>query len=741
MERQTRRRRRPALSCLECRRRKIKCDRDEPCGHCTASKLRCTYRVFGSEPATRPTVQQAVQPMQSIHMISPLSQAPTVVPAHESTNDANAISEPGPAHSRRREASIGDDVSEEVVVSGNMAQASAAEPALRDLLHRVQRLEEVQVSADTARRSRSEVPQQMMGKDTDSRVVLKKSRVWRWSDWMGEASEFDRLLDCYTSYVKAAANESHTPFPDAETEAMAIEAGTLLRNCKDLARSIKSWRPSRSFGNSGVNLAAPSREVADTMVDHYLDSFESTYRILHKPTFKAEYQRFWDDPASVKTDSRLKILLVIAIGSSLHDTELVEPGFKRLAHQWIYAAQAWLSGPLEKDRLGINGVQIHCLTIFARHILSIGGDLVWISTGTLIHTAMQIGLHRDPSHLSSMSTLQAEIRRRIWSTILELVIQSSLDAAMPPRISFDEFDTQPPANINDDELEESRTELRSHPRSTYTDMSLHLQLRDSLLSRLRVVQLLNGIHHELSYHVALELSSEITHACRTNIHFVRQHERSGVSVFHQNLLDFLVRRFLIPLHCPFASQAQTNPLFQYSTKATLDATITILSPVPDDKFSRLFRIAGGMFREGYRYALATVSHEYIAQAETQYRDGTLQRNVQQREFLKKTMMELIEIAAERVRYGGETNIKGHMFLKMIVAQIEAMEMGIPGDLEIAKSAKESLEYCHTLLEGQASTVTPCSTADADFGSSGLDHEQGGFGFDWDFDFFLPEGDF
>ncbi|KAK1654526.1 C6 zinc finger domain protein [Colletotrichum phormii] len=739
MERQTRRRRRPALSCLECRRRKIKCDRDEPCGHCTASKLRCTYRVFGSELTARPPVQQADQAMQSTHMISPLSQAPTIFPAHESTNDVNPISEPVSMQFSRREQSVGDEVSENVVVSGNMAQALVAEPALRDLLHRIQRLE--QASTGTAQRSGSEIPQNMMGKDTDSHVVLKKPRVWRWSDWMGEASEFDRLLDCYKNYVKAAANESHAPFPDAETEAMAIEAGTLLRNCKDLARSIKSWQPSRSFGNSGVNLAAPSRGVADVMVGHYLDSFESTYRILHKPTFRAEYQRFWDDPASVKNDARLKILLAIAIGSSLHDPEEVEPGFKRLAHQWIYAAQAWLSGPLKKDRLGINGVQIHCLTILARHIFSIGGDLVWIYTGTLLHTAMQIGLHRDPINLSPMSTLQAEIRRRLWSTILELVIQSSLDAAMPPRISFDEFDSRPPANVNDDELEESQTELQSHLRSTYTDMSLHLQLRDSLMSRLRVAQLLNGIHHELSYHVALELSAEITHACRTNIHFVRQHERSGVSVFHRNLLDFLVRRFLIPLHCPFASQAQTNPLFQYSTKVTLDATITILSPEPDDKFSRLFRIAGGMFREGYRYALATVSHEFIAQAEAQHRDGTLQRNVQQRQFLKKTMMELIEIAAERVRFGGETNIKGHMFLKMIVAQIEAMEMGIPGDLEIAKSAKESLEYCHTLLEEQASTVTPCSTAEAGFGSSGLEHEQGGFGFDWDLDFFLPEGDF
>lgn len=39
-----RKRRRPALSCAECRRRKIKCDRNIPCRQCTQSKsATCTY--------------------------------------------------------------------------------------------------------------------------------------------------------------------------------------------------------------------------------------------------------------------------------------------------------------------------------------------------------------------------------------------------------------------------------------------------------------------------------------------------------------------------------------------------------------------------------------------------------------------------------------------------------------------------------------------------------------------------
>jgi hypothetical protein len=43
-ERQIRKRRRPALSCAECRRRKVKCDRTSPCGPCTSYKSpTCTY--------------------------------------------------------------------------------------------------------------------------------------------------------------------------------------------------------------------------------------------------------------------------------------------------------------------------------------------------------------------------------------------------------------------------------------------------------------------------------------------------------------------------------------------------------------------------------------------------------------------------------------------------------------------------------------------------------------------------
>lgn len=320
--------------------------------------------------------------------------------------------------------------------------------------------------------------------------------------------------------------------------------------------------------------------------------------MLHIPTFRSEYQRFWDNPDGVAPKIRLKVLLVIGIGSSLYDhgdTAVVHSNIDQV-QQWIYPAQTRLSGPLEKDRLDISGIQVSCLSVLAREIFSIGGDTIWISIGSLIHSAMQLGLHRDPKHLPAISVLQVELRRRLWYTILEFAVQSSLDSWMPPRISYDEFDTEPPSNIDDESFDESTTELQVYPEGTFTTTSVQLALIESLSVRLRIVQLLNDFHSEVTHDRVLSLSSELIDAFQACSRWVK--DGDGSTPFHRNLLDYLIRRFMIPLHYSFSNQARTNPIFHYSLKLSIDAGLSIISPEPDPGFSRLMAIGGGVFREG-----------------------------------------------------------------------------------------------------------------------------------------------
>lgn len=337
-----------------------------------------------------------------------------------------------------------------------------------------------------------------------------------------------------------------------------------------------------------------------------------------------------------------------------------------------------------------------------------------------------------------MSVLKAELRRRLWATILEMVAQSSLDSAMPARISPAEFDTEAPSNNNDDEIGESTILLRPHPDGIYTATSMQIMLLDSLPTRLRILQILNGLHSEISYMDVLELSSKVIDACRLCSRFMKENEENGVTLFHRNLLDYLVRRFLIPLHCPFAGKAHTNQLFYYSLKVSLDTALAIISPELDDSFARLMAIGGALFKEGMRSASTVMSLELIAQVEAERLDGTLQCNSRYRELLKQGVRDMILLSTKRIRQG-ETNVKNHMFLSMIMAQSEAIEAGTSCELKVAQSARDSLELCLDLLRTRVSSVSLGLTNDMSLGSTSLAEDEDGYGFD--FDFLFPDGGF
>ena len=323
--------------------------------------------------------------------------------------------------------------------------------------------------------------------------------------------------------------------------------------------------------------------------------------------------------------------------------------------------------------------------------------------GSLVHCSTQVGLHRDPKHLPAMSALQAELRRRLWYTILDFLVQSSLDAWMPPRISLDEFDTEPPANISDDKLDDLMTEVQSCSEGIFTATSVQLALIKTLPVRLQIVQYLNGLHSEVSYDRVLSLSSELIDALQTCSQWIKNGD--GSTPFQRNLLDYVIRRFMIPLHYFFSSQARANPLFHYSLKLSLDAAFAITSPEPDDGFSRLMTTGGGLFREGIRCASSAIGLGLLTHVEMQRLDGTLRRTRQFHDILKEAIRDLISLSKERIQQG-ETNVKNHMFLSMILAQAEAVEVHGRVELQVACAARDSLQLCNDIVEtiGDASSM-------------------------------------
>jgi hypothetical protein len=154
------------------------------------------------------------------------------------------------------------------------------------------------------------------------------------------------------------------------------ELQKLLKKCKDMARVVKAERPISSYTLPDFKSHIPSREIADQLVQLYFDTFESTYRILHRGLFFKEYEQYWKDPAAGSISFVAKLLLALAIGTVFYDDGTNGTALRSLAPQWIYAAQTWLSGPFEKARLNLAGIEVQCLFILARQTHNLESDLL-----------------------------------------------------------------------------------------------------------------------------------------------------------------------------------------------------------------------------------------------------------------------------------------------------------------------------------------------------------------------------
>lgn len=192
MEREPCRRRRPALSCLECRRRKIRCNRNDPCANCTSAKARFIYKVYSNEVA-RQHPQQGSSLSSTLNLSayapSPLAQAQQINTNGPITDDYYHPSE------LQTDVAVSAGQNDTPATPGcdnnqppNHAQDAG--PDLRDLLQRLQKLENSSASAPVHGLSETNwhILKRQCGLQ-DSQVALNKTRILGWSHWMGTATE------------------------------------------------------------------------------------------------------------------------------------------------------------------------------------------------------------------------------------------------------------------------------------------------------------------------------------------------------------------------------------------------------------------------------------------------------------------------------------------------------------------------------------------------------------------------
>ncbi|KAL2116481.1 hypothetical protein VTJ04DRAFT_8649 [Mycothermus thermophilus] len=552
-----RKRQRVRLSCLECRRRKLSCDREFPCSRCLQSGTpeRCEYET---RPGLAPPNKLGLPPTALAGLEAHLSLPSTG----------------GESPFFRRDARESDRI--------RRLELEVAQ--LKNLL-----LKQQQASLDGSTvRERSPPPPPDRDKpDTESGRELVPPPFLQTQDTCAEREELrffrgkefkTRYFGPHSAFLAFQELTGLCPFMKETSEEWLRPLH--IHRTKDRLKGAEERE--RKFRESDPDLEAllPSKEETDHLVNVYLDQFEQVHRILHIPSFRRDYAKFWLPGETRSAAFTALVLAIMGVSSCLaaqlphkFDKIVSQSRSHAAAIRWVEAVDAWQERQSQKHRRLIH-YQIACLVYLAKRVNIMKKKRFWKNAGAMTQDAISVGLHREPSIMSDkISVFNQEMRRRLWATIQAYDLQASFDHGLPSILCSLHYDADPPRNIDDEDFDEDTKELPpSRPANEYTLSSYQHISRRSLPLRLELSRLLTGPPEELDYDRVIRYTNEISQEIDSlpswdvsgNFNGEGSDTVSKKPLLAYTLLHIQLRQYIIPLHQPFLRLRKANSKYQYS---------------------------------------------------------------------------------------------------------------------------------------------------------------------------------
>ncbi|KAE8351250.1 hypothetical protein BDV28DRAFT_23365 [Aspergillus coremiiformis] len=584
-EQRVRKRRRRTMACVQCRGRKLRCDRKLPmCSRCESSKTlpNCTYEkeFLWQQPNTVTVVTPAFA--ERGPTVSQASHLTRTQPTPDSA--LSSLTRSQPTSLDTRPALEKRDRFLETVLGAPKAAVNQEPYGNTDLLHRPKFHASVH---------HHESPPLRHGDDEDlaspSQQLDISPRI------MMRGKETKTRFNGSGIFANLIAQ-----FPDIKSfaEEIRVASPQLSALRPDLARVKRGlWKrkplntPFPEPTTLSLTQMLPSRRVVDDLVVLYLTYFESTHRVLHVPSFLKELDEFWaqrDNPDFVSPHFVVQLLLVLACAWNLADFDTLQ--LKNddeynltcyTALEWVLHAERWIENSHIK-RPDIMAFRLYILLLIAKNAHGMKRSKAWLDTATLVKQAMLAGYHRDPDRYTRISTFNKEMRRRIWTTIIELDLDVSFERGMPPSVQYADYDTAPALNLNDNDLQETSDEHPAgRPLNEMTDSSFQAVLAESLPLRLKACKLMHSPRISCRYEEILHMDWELNRYL-SRIPSWTTSEGDDLQTQHKtilikSLLQAKIGHSILSIHTPFAIEAQKEALFAPSSRTRLEMATMILS--------------------------------------------------------------------------------------------------------------------------------------------------------------------
>ncbi|KAL4915450.1 fungal-specific transcription factor domain-containing protein [Aspergillus aurantiobrunneus] len=685
------RRRRPALSCTICRRRKLKCNRLLPCAQCVKSKTPDLCVFVPKPPQSAASGSMAARSF-SDQRHAPSDEANSAGSGLYVFDSKHRVIKPRDRPDELQELRNRVQMLEQALTRGGSIQQPQESDYVSELGIRIVpdpiSSQVGDLSGKACFRGRNGRTR-YRGRSTGELTFTFLGDVMtflqgRKKDLKAEGSEFESMkkfrfeLRCRETQVQEVAKEAMPP------------------SLKDML---------------------PPRNIADELLNLYISTFETTSRILHIPSFLKEYEAYWTTPEVADTIFIAKLLALMATASCFISPSTTVNGKDTLhdvAVGWILGVQSWVGSLFVSATAKFDILQIQCLLIIARQALAVDGDVVWLTSGSLIHSATIMGMHRDPRCFAKMSPFWAEMRRRLWATILELDLQAAIDVGVSPSIDPDQYDCDLPLNLDDSDLTEDMVEVPvAKERATLTQCSFQTMLAHSFPLRVRIAKAVNSLRFTLSYDQALGLSEDLVRLMNEALVPFSTPISDEIPSFARSFMLFLMQRSLLLLHRPFSLSIPLSPKYSYSRKVCLETALEMLNrfelPLPCFQSARtpcLGHIGGGMFRNECCHAATVLCVELNLQitelgsnSASSTHGGSLNDIVQsQQEVLLRVLERTQDNFGSRISPKG-SGCKAFIFLGMALAAVKARLNGEDPLTKIEQATLRAVRICHNIIRG------------------------------------------
>ncbi|EED24382.1 C6 transcription factor, putative [Talaromyces stipitatus ATCC 10500] len=421
----------PTLSCEFCRRRKIKCDKLDPCTNCQRAGVKCESIRRKRLPRGRHITKSTASSRR-----------------RRSSSSRDALRE----KIDRLEALVNVALSESAGKDG-----SGSSPAMRGSA-----VMDKEISSDPLQGANGFRPKPMVSQFWANVInEIRESRGLASEDTEDDEEEEDDE-DEDEEHSEQQQERAHLR-PERHRTYSPFMGLSLARLGHALPHSL---------------LMRPSPAVTTTLCDIYLDQFDRIIKILHRPSLK---RHFSDGiPYSISKSSReaenaLDMAVFYAAVTSMTDRQcrdLFQCGRIDVLPEYQTACEM----ALERVDL-MRTTDMMVLQAFVIYLAATRTHdktrAVWTLLATAVRVAQALNLHVE-SLGPSETFFNQQMRKRLWFTMCLLDVQTCFDPDSQPLIPIEMTQFTLPRNVNDSDFNVSFTGAGLPERDDVTDLTFAL---------------------------------------------------------------------------------------------------------------------------------------------------------------------------------------------------------------------------------------------------------------------------